>query len=316
MMAANGISTLATKELRQTAKLDIAQAKRQGKTVAIDGTITGNVDETKLSYRTNNIYDLSRLPTVYSNNTIEDNNNIEGLLSIRPWKAATGFTVYTSNTTWNFLSDGVIPPAGSGIDNNGDNSFTEARQVDDGNGNGNSSILGKVTLNNKVMFSIKIVNSCGNPAKQLVGIGNIMIAAGGASINYPLGKDTVPQNELKGKSLGFDGQGNVWAQVPGLALYPEALATGYPTFGNTNDIIDIAVDLNNYKIWLRVNGNHWNGNINYDPSSNIGGLTIPSTVYEYAVKPACSPGKNSSTQGIMKILNSNSYPLPLGFTFV
>ena len=45
-MSANGISTLATRELRQEAKLAIAEAKRQGKTVAIDGTITGAVDTT------------------------------------------------------------------------------------------------------------------------------------------------------------------------------------------------------------------------------------------------------------------------------
>jgi hypothetical protein len=37
-MAANGISTLATKELRQIAKLDIAQLKRRGYTLYADGT--------------------------------------------------------------------------------------------------------------------------------------------------------------------------------------------------------------------------------------------------------------------------------------
>lgn len=34
-MAANGISTLSTKQAKQVAKLDIAQAKRQGKTVSV-----------------------------------------------------------------------------------------------------------------------------------------------------------------------------------------------------------------------------------------------------------------------------------------
>ena len=45
-MATNGISTLGTKQLRQEAKLAIATAKRQGKTVALDGTITGSIDPT------------------------------------------------------------------------------------------------------------------------------------------------------------------------------------------------------------------------------------------------------------------------------
>ena len=49
-MAANGISTMANKQLKQEAKLAIAEAKRQGKVVAVDGTITGAVDPTKPYY--------------------------------------------------------------------------------------------------------------------------------------------------------------------------------------------------------------------------------------------------------------------------
>jgi len=84
-MSANGISTLATKEARQVAKLELAQAKRQGKTVAADGTITGSVDTTKNYYRTNNTYDITELPTQYSGNTVVDNPNTGGLLPARPW---------------------------------------------------------------------------------------------------------------------------------------------------------------------------------------------------------------------------------------
>jgi hypothetical protein len=62
-MAANGISTLGTKELKQVAKLDIAQAKREGRVVAVDGTITGAIDSTKPYYRARNVYDPDRLPT-------------------------------------------------------------------------------------------------------------------------------------------------------------------------------------------------------------------------------------------------------------
>jgi hypothetical protein len=42
-MSANGISTLATKELRQKAKLDLASLKRQGYTLNDDGTIESTV---------------------------------------------------------------------------------------------------------------------------------------------------------------------------------------------------------------------------------------------------------------------------------
>jgi Concanavalin A-like lectin/glucanases superfamily len=86
-MAANGISSLSTKQAKQLAKLDIAKAKRQGKTVAVDGTITGSADPSQPYYRINNNYDLTRLPTQYNGNEITDNPNPDGLLEARPWIA-------------------------------------------------------------------------------------------------------------------------------------------------------------------------------------------------------------------------------------
>lgn len=84
-MAANGISTLATKEARQTAKLEIAEAKRQGKVVARDGTITGSIDATKPYYRAANTLDTTLLPTLYSGNTVVNNANTGGVVAGRPW---------------------------------------------------------------------------------------------------------------------------------------------------------------------------------------------------------------------------------------
>lgn len=84
-MSANGISDLATKELKQKAKLDIAKAKRQGKVVADDGTVTGSIDPTKPWYRSRNNYDITQLPTQYDDNGIIDNANDGGLVDGRPW---------------------------------------------------------------------------------------------------------------------------------------------------------------------------------------------------------------------------------------
>ena len=66
-MSANGISTLATKELKQVAKLDQA---------AIDRAAVGNPRAT---------YDITQLPTQYSDNTVVDNPNVGGLVTGRPW---------------------------------------------------------------------------------------------------------------------------------------------------------------------------------------------------------------------------------------
>lgn len=82
-MAANNISTLANKQLKQEAKLAIAEAKRQGKVVAVDGTITGAVDPTKPYYRALNTLDINLLPTKYSGNLVVD--NVGALQPSRPW---------------------------------------------------------------------------------------------------------------------------------------------------------------------------------------------------------------------------------------
>ena len=73
-MSANGISTLSTKALRQVAKLDLAQTKRQA---------AG--DTSKVYYRVNNTYDITELPTQYTGNNITNNPNTGGLVQGRPW---------------------------------------------------------------------------------------------------------------------------------------------------------------------------------------------------------------------------------------
>jgi len=83
---------LADKEARQNTKLTIAEAKRNGKTVASDGTITGSVDSTKPYYRTRNTLDTTLLPTLYSANAVVNNvntvNSVNGVLVAgRPWSA-------------------------------------------------------------------------------------------------------------------------------------------------------------------------------------------------------------------------------------
>ena len=87
-MAANGISTLANKKLRQDTKLAKALAKREGKTVAANGTISGSTDTDAVSYRARNTLDATQLPTRYkTDNTLDNNDNSGGLVTGRPWTA-------------------------------------------------------------------------------------------------------------------------------------------------------------------------------------------------------------------------------------
>jgi len=76
-MAQNGISELATKELRQKAKLDLAASKR---------TTDGNTRAT---------YDITQLPTQYNDDDVVNNPNAGGLVLGRPWiSTAATFTFY------------------------------------------------------------------------------------------------------------------------------------------------------------------------------------------------------------------------------
>jgi hypothetical protein len=83
-MSANGIAHRATKQLKQVGRLTIAEAKRQGKTVAADGTISGSYNSSKPYWRYLNTLDIDLLPSKYVDNNVQD--NPAPLQDGRPWK--------------------------------------------------------------------------------------------------------------------------------------------------------------------------------------------------------------------------------------
>lgn len=73
-MSANGIAHLSNKKLRQEAKLALAGQDRQDR----NAIQPGRYADTSA--------DISQLPTKYkTDNTVEDNPNVGGLLPKRPW---------------------------------------------------------------------------------------------------------------------------------------------------------------------------------------------------------------------------------------
>jgi len=72
-MAANGISTLPTKQARQEAKLALANADRAARNVVEPGRYA---DVTA---------DIDQLPTKYVGDTVFVNDNTGGLKQGRPW---------------------------------------------------------------------------------------------------------------------------------------------------------------------------------------------------------------------------------------
>jgi hypothetical protein len=94
-MSANGISGLATKRERQDAKLEIAEAKRQGKTITEGSgsySISGAEDATAGGYRTRNDLNADQLPERYATGDYDTRNRVDGatgtLTAGRPWYAA------------------------------------------------------------------------------------------------------------------------------------------------------------------------------------------------------------------------------------
>jgi len=82
-----GAVGLADKEARQKAKLDLAQAKRRGFTLAADGSVISGPDTTKAFYRDRNEYNVNSLPTQYVGNTAVKNTEPGELQPGRPWIA-------------------------------------------------------------------------------------------------------------------------------------------------------------------------------------------------------------------------------------
>jgi len=161
------------------------------------------------------------------------------------------------------------------------------------------SVLGQTLINNvdKVMFSVQS-NVCpnpGNPFFQSIGIGT-------TSMNYqgnPYG--AYPGND--GQSVGFSMDGNFYYSG---SLIQSAL----PTWSAPNDLIDVAVDLSNGLIWIRVNGGYWNNNLYANPAIGTGGLPVYGLTSFY---PVLSPGNDA---GQMTILSSPYFLIPEGYQFL
>ena len=99
-MAANGISTLPTKQARQIAKLDLASEKR------------------------GQSYDIDLLPTKYDGNTLVNNPNVGGLQPHRPWSGGSGPSLTPYPLRTNYAFDFVTPPASGTVWNDDVNQVT------------------------------------------------------------------------------------------------------------------------------------------------------------------------------------------------
>lgn len=108
--------------------------------------------------------------------------------------------------------------------------------------------------------------------------------------------------------VGADANGYGYASDG--VLYNNGVSAGGSspgTYSTSGDVIGVAVDLDNRKIWFRKNGAAWPGA--GDPATNTGGLAIWATVPVY---PACS-ARNS--QGLTANFGASAFgaAAPSGF---
>ena len=158
------------------------------------------------------------------------------------------------------------------------------------------SVLGQTLINDidKVMFSVQS-NVCpapGNPFFQSIGIGTTSMNYQGTPYGAYPGNDT--------QSVGFSMDGNFYYNGT-------IVQSGLPTWSAVNDLIDVAVDLYNGLIWIRVNGYSWNNNPSANPAIGTGGLSVYGLTSFY---PVLSPGNDV---GQMTILNSPYFLIPEGY---
>ena len=157
-------------------------------------------------------------------------------------------------------------------------------------------MLGQTLINDidKVMFSVQS-NVCpapGNPFFQSIGIGTTSMNYQGTPYGAYPGNDT--------QSVGFSMDGNFYYNGT-------IVQSGLPTWSAANDLIDVAVDLYNGLIWIRVNGYSWNNNPSANPAIGTGGLSVYGLTSFY---PVLSPGNDV---GQMTILNSPYFLIPEGY---
>lgn len=162
------------------------------------------------------------------------------------------------------------------------------------------SVLGQTLINgnDKVMFSVfcSLLEPATFPNGHYIGVGT-------TSMNYNVVTPD-PYNSFPGndnQSIGLNSGGEYWyngtIQVSGL-----------PTW-TSGDTIDVAVNLGDNKIWVRVNGGNWNNNPTDNPANSSGGVGISGLTSFY---PVLCP----AYEGTMTILNNATYGLPSGFTLL
>lgn len=118
--------------------------------------------------------------------------------------------------------------------------------------------------------------------------------------NSTLGLTTALGETTNG--IGYLGDGRIRYNATNLAT-----VSGW----GTGDTISIALDKDNNKLWVRVNGGNWNNSGSDNPATNTGGVTISVTG---ALFPAGHAAEDGASQVLVPQSRRWKYAAPSGFS--
>jgi hypothetical protein len=159
----------------------------------------------------------------------------------------------------------------------------------------NQGVRGQLPAASKFYFEIKSAVAIWN--------GGLGIARSTANLG------TVTVNAANAALVSTSGTGNVLfnssTPVAGAALGGFAI----------NDVLCVAVDLVNQRIWFRKNAGNWNNNASADPASNVGGINIAAVFSAGTAYPLAATAVGTSSQAIANFgASSFAFTQPSGFS--
>jgi hypothetical protein len=85
-----------------------------------------------------------------------------------------------------------------------------------------------------------------------------------------------------------------------------------PLYSTVGDVVDMALH-DGVGWWIRVNGGLWNNDPAANPATDAGGLSVQGLT---ALFPAANPAGGGRQDGALLLLETSTYTVPSGYTFI
>lgn len=126
-------------------------------------------------------------------------------------------------------------------------------------------------------------------------------------------------------NMHYNGTGDAYSGYPGTddqsvgvdfygsSFYNStAQVTQLPLYSTVGDVVDMALH-DGVGWWIRVNGGLWNNDPAANPATDAGGLSVQGLT---ALFPAANPAGGGRADGALLLLETSTYTVPSGYTFI